>query len=101
MRTIAAPSEANVAPIESGRMVVIIRAKRSMVGTLKLGGYARRRFPTCVGFASASNGLMLSRGAAPPSGSATRSVARERGGSAAGPNERRYVGSCNELGAAL
>jgi hypothetical protein len=44
--------------------------------------------------------LMLSRGAAPPSGSATRSVAQERGGSAAGPNERRYVGSCNELGGA-
>jgi hypothetical protein len=44
-----------------------------------------------------ANVWMLSRGAAPPSGSATRSVAQERGGWAAGPNERRYVGSCNEL----
>jgi hypothetical protein len=47
-----------------------------------------------------SNGLMLSRVAAPHSGRTTRSVGQERGGSAAGPNERRYVGSCNELGAA-
>ena len=31
------------------------------------------------------NRLMLSRGAAPPSDRATRSVAHERGGSAAGP----------------
>src|SRR5689334_6574890 len=41
--------------------------------------------------------LMLSRGAAPPPGSATRSVARnERRKPRA--SERRYVGSCNELG---
>src|SRR5262249_12440791 len=43
------------------------------------------------------NGLMLSRGAAPPSGGATRSVAQnERRKPRA--SERRYVGSCNELG---
>ena len=45
----------------------------------------------------APNGLMLSRGAAPPPSSATRSVAQnERRKPRA--NERRYVGSCNELG---
>ena len=43
------------------------------------------------------NGLMLSRVAAPPSSGATRSVARtERRKPRA--SERRYVGSCNELG---
>ena len=42
------------------------------------------------------NGLMLSRGAAPHSSRATRSVARnERRKPRA--SERRYVGSCNEL----
>src|SRR5262249_61461037 len=44
------------------------------------------------------NGLMLSRVAAPPSSRATRSVARsERRKPRA--SKRRYVGSCNELGA--
>ena len=43
-----------------------------------------------------ANGLMLSRVAAPPSGSATHSVAQnERRKPRA--SERRYVGSCNEL----
>jgi len=43
------------------------------------------------------NGLMLSRGAAPHSSSATRSVAQNKARKRRA-NERRYVGSCNELG---
>jgi DNA-directed RNA polymerase subunit RPC12/RpoP len=45
------------------------------------------------------NGLMLSRVAAPPSGRATRSVAQSEARKRRA-NERRYVGSCNELGGA-
>src|SRR5262245_42082901 len=45
----------------------------------------------------APNGLMLSRVAAPPSGSATQSVAQNEARKRRA-NERRYVGSCNELG---
>jgi len=40
--------------------------------------------------------LMLSRGAAPHSSGATRSVARNEARKRRA-NERRYVGSCNEL----
>src|SRR5262249_19535234 len=45
--------------------------------------------------------LMLSRVAAPPSGSATRSVAHERGGSAAGPNDAATSAPATSWAAAL